>query len=148
MRVVNRPQQAPSTLGSLSSAVGPASFQGKNYLNLNNGLVIPPAQQNVVSFTFTTKSTGLVLVMCAMTVDASNAGDIVFFLPIHNGSLMNLGVTAVASGGVPLAAGTVIALASVGVGVEHEFGVQAVNNTPGHTVSSGPGHCQVILIEL
>jgi hypothetical protein len=88
--------------------------------------------------------------MCEMTVEASVAGDAIFFLPIQNGSLMNLGVISVAatSGLTPVASGTVIALTNVGVGFVGSFGVQAVNNNPGHTVLSTPGHCQVILIEL
>lgn len=84
-----------------------------------------------------------------MSVSASNGGDTVFFLPIQNGTAINLGVIGVASSvGTPVATGTVIALVNVGVGFSGEFGIQAINNTPGHTVSTAPGRGQVIIIEL
>jgi hypothetical protein len=151
--VIQFPPKRPppyTTLGAISAAVGPAA--NPNHENLSNGLTIPPGQQNVVSFTFTTSSSGLVFVIAAMSVETSNPGDTVFFIPIRGGSAINLGIvtTSVLGTGsaAAIASGTVIALVNVGVGFSGEFGVQAINDIPGHTVTTAPGRAQVIIIEL
>lgn len=146
-KVVNRPPPVV-TLGAIAAAVGPSSAGGRNALTLNNALAQGPTQQVDVEFAFTANSTGIILLLVQASVDVSNAGDTVFFLPVKSGSIINLGVFAIASAVSPSASSSCTALARIPVGTSADFGLQVVNNTPGHTVSLAPNRCQVTIIEL
>ena len=140
-----------SMLGSLGVGAGPTI---PNFAVATNGNPIGAAQSNTFGINgFVAKTTGRILMLGLMTVDASAAADEVLFQPTIDGNVVpTSGGAQVSVSGADLnhvAPGAIMWIQSVAVnGVGHAYAILATNATNGHTVATDAGFATIVLYEL
>lgn len=130
-------------------AAGSPTAKGTNATRTSTSGIIGAAQQ--ISFdapAYTPLTTGNALLVCNAEVTTSNSGDGVALIPRVGGvNLATVAGNAHAVGGTA-GTGSVSAVVAIVKGTPITPGVQAANNTVGHTAAAGSAGLQVTIIEL